>query len=67
MVSERENQAAFGRATYKEVIRQSKLRVYLYPQVYPQRVFEERVVFKSATVTFSSIKTYLKNFISFFK
>lgn len=52
-----------GRATHKNE-HQSKLRVYLSPQVYSKRVFEE---WMGQNANFNSDHKYMKDFLSFFK
>ena len=45
----------------------SKLRCYLYPQVYPQREFEQTMIHASGYSNLSNVKEYLKVLINFFK
>ena len=50
-----------------DVMQQSKLRVLLYPRVYPQRDFEATMMHISDSKNLSCIKDYLKSLINFFK
>lgn len=55
------------RATYKDVTTNKGYRVYLYPQVYAQRDFEETIGKADVGSNASKLKDYLKVLINFFK
>ena len=48
-------------------MQQSKLRVHLCPQVYPQRDFEATMLRASGTTELGPVKDYLKVLVNFFK
>ena len=56
-----------GRSAYNQAMQQTRLRCYLYPQVYPIKDFEQTIITASDYGNLSSVREYLKVLINFFK